>query len=72
MPGALTQTTWSALVISVGRIIRLGFEDETVAKGWMAAFEHMHQSRYSSGEIADKEDLVKVSLSEQQGSVETN
>lgn len=62
MPGALTQTMWSALVIGVGRIVRLGFEDEESTKGWMAAFEHMHQSRYSPAEITDKEDLIKVRI----------
>lgn len=66
MPSILSQTMWSALVIASGRIVRLGFEDEEASKGWMAAFEHMHQSRYNPGEITDKEDLIKVSLNEQQ------
>jgi hypothetical protein len=54
------QNPWSALIIAEGRILRLAFESEESSKGWMTAFEHMHQSRYTPQDITDKEDLVKV------------
>jgi len=61
MPTTLAHTEWTALVFGVGRIIRLGFEDGVSEKGWKSAFEHLHQKIYSAAEIADKEELTRVS-----------